>query len=70
MLYNKHYIQEFYSTREKEEKNIKRRVYDALNVLIASRILMKQGKKVTGNVTEGTLTSKDLADKIVSTTLI
>lgn len=31
--------------REKEEKNILRRVYDALNVLIASEVVVKQGKK-------------------------
>ena len=31
--------------REKEEKNILRRVYDALNVLIASGVVVKQGKK-------------------------
>ena len=30
----------------KEEQNIKRRVYDALNVLISSGILKKEGKKV------------------------
>lgn len=33
----------------KEEQNIKRRVYDALNVLIASGILLKEGKKVSKN---------------------
>lgn len=31
---------------QKEESNIKRRVYDALNVLIASKIIMKDGKNV------------------------
>lgn len=30
----------------KEEQNIKRRVYDALNVLIAAGVLQKEGKKV------------------------
>ncbi|CAD8171636.1 unnamed protein product [Paramecium octaurelia] len=30
----------------KDEQNIKRRVYDALNVMIASRVLKKEGKKV------------------------
>lgn len=30
----------------KEDLNIKRRVYDALNVLIAAEILLKDGKKV------------------------
>ena len=33
----------------KEEQNIKRRVYDALNVLIASGLLNKKGKKVLTN---------------------
>lgn len=31
--------------RNKEEKNILRRVYDALNVLIASEVVVKKGKK-------------------------
>ncbi|CAK69884.1 unnamed protein product (macronuclear) [Paramecium tetraurelia] len=30
----------------KDEQNIKRRVYDALNVMIASKVLKKEGKKV------------------------
>ena len=30
----------------KDEQNVKRRVYDALNVLIAADILKKDGKKV------------------------
>ena len=34
------------SEAEKEEKNIRRRVYDALNVLIAADVLTKQGKEV------------------------
>ena len=33
----------------KEEQNIKRRVYDALNVLISAGILIKEGKKVRKN---------------------
>ena len=33
----------------KEEQNIKRRVYDALNVLISAGILVKDGKKVRKN---------------------
>ncbi len=33
----------------KEEQNIKRRVYDALNVLISAGILVKEGKKVRTN---------------------
>jgi len=30
----------------KDEQNIKRRVYDALNVLIASKVIEKRGKTV------------------------
>lgn len=33
----------------KEEQNVKRRVYDALNVLIAAGVLIKEGKKVKKN---------------------
>lgn len=33
----------------KEEQNVKRRVYDALNVLIAAGVLIKEGKKVRKN---------------------
>lgn len=33
----------------KEEQNIKRRVYDALNVLISAKILIKDGKRVRKN---------------------
>lgn len=33
----------------KEEQNIKRRVYDALNVLISAGILLKEGKRVKKN---------------------
>lgn len=33
----------------KEEQNIKRRVYDALNVLISAGILIKEGKRVRKN---------------------
>lgn len=32
--------------QSKDEQNVKRRVYDALNVLIASKILRKEGKIV------------------------
>jgi len=32
-----------------DEKNIKRRVYDALNVLVAAGLLRKDGKKVFCN---------------------
>ena len=35
------------ATTESEETNIKRRVYDALNVLIAMGVLQKNGKKIT-----------------------
>lgn len=31
----------------KEEQNIKRRVYDALNVLISLGVLVKEGRKIT-----------------------
>jgi hypothetical protein len=34
-------------SREKKEKNVKRRVYDALNVLKAARVLMENEKLVT-----------------------
>jgi len=33
----------------KDEQNIKRRVYDALNVLIALGVLKKEGRKIVGN---------------------
>lgn len=33
-------------SQAKDEQNIKRRVYDALNVMIASGVLKKEGKKV------------------------
>jgi transcription factor Dp len=33
----------------KEEKNIRRRVYDALNVLKSARVIKKTGKTVTWN---------------------
>lgn len=32
--------------QQKDEQNIKRRVYDALNVLIASGVIAKSGKSV------------------------
>lgn len=34
---------------KRDEQNIKRRVYDALNVLIASEVIAKKGKKVLAN---------------------
>jgi len=33
----------------KDEQNIKRRVYDALNVLIALGVLRKEGRKIVGD---------------------
>lgn len=57
----------------KEEQNIKRRVYDALNVLIAAGILIKEGKYVRKNannkkiiVNMKRLDANTLASKIVS----
>ena len=38
-----------YFDKNKDEHNVKRRVYDALNVLIAAGILQKQGKEVLCN---------------------
>ena len=46
--------------QKKEEQNVKRRVYDALNVLIAANILKKKGKVVLNNgssLNTGTITS-------------
>ncbi|CAD8073344.1 unnamed protein product [Paramecium sonneborni] len=34
----------------KDEQNIKRRVYDALNVMIASKVLRKEGKRVLSDI--------------------
>ncbi|CAK89025.1 unnamed protein product (macronuclear) [Paramecium tetraurelia] len=50
-------IKEYYQEQDrildydnsKDEQNIKRRVYDALNVMIASRVLKKEGKTVKAN---------------------
>jgi hypothetical protein len=36
--------------QQKWEKNVRRRVYDALNVLYAAGVLEKQGKEVFCNV--------------------
>jgi hypothetical protein len=36
----------FFKKKQRDEQNIKRRVYDALNVLIAANIITKKGKKV------------------------
>lgn len=38
-----------YFDKNKDEHNVKRRVYDALNVLIAAGMLQKQGKEVLCN---------------------
>jgi len=35
------------SSNDRNEKNIRRRVYDALNVLIAAEVVMKKGRNVT-----------------------
>lgn len=35
--------------QEKDEQNIKRRVYDALNVLIALGVLRKDGRRIVGD---------------------
>ncbi len=37
------------SDRRKDEHNVKRRVYDALNVLISAGLLRKEGKEVLCN---------------------
>lgn len=47
-----HLIKDMEATKQnnlefaKDEQNVKRRVYDALNVLIAANVLRKEGKKV------------------------
>lgn len=57
----------------REEQNVKRRVYDALNVLISAGILVKEGKYVRGNahadsmiVSQKRLHSNTLRSKIAS----
>ncbi len=57
----------------REEQNIKRRVYDALNVLISAGILIKEGKRVRKNETNQKIIISDkrmatntLRSKIVS----
>jgi hypothetical protein len=57
----------------KEEQNIKRRVYDALNVLISAGILIKEGKRVRKNdnnqkiiISNKRMKSNTLRSKIVS----
>lgn len=44
VIINKRKILKILKTKEKQ--NIKRRVYDALNVLIATNIIQKQGKEI------------------------
>lgn len=54
---------------EKEEQNIKRRVYDALNVLVSSGYLLKEGKVVRRNETNKkikTLSKKSQIDFLKS----
>jgi hypothetical protein len=36
--------------KKKDEHNVKRRVYDALNVLISAGLLKKEGKEVSCNL--------------------
>ena len=57
----------------KEEQNIKRRVYDALNVLISAGILIKEDKKVRKNdnnqkiiISKKRMDSNTLKSRIVS----
>ncbi|CAD8149931.1 unnamed protein product [Paramecium octaurelia] len=46
----------------KDEQNIKRRVYDALNVMIASKVLKKEGKKVISGMQGKTKTRRNETD--------
>ena len=48
---------------EKREKNVKRRVYDALNVLYAAGVLKKEGKYVSCNSDEIDTFPPPLSDK-------
>ena len=48
-LVNKITMDEDISDKRKDEHNVKRRVYDALNVLIAAGLLRKEGKEVLCN---------------------
>lgn len=47
----------------KEEQNIKRRVYDALNVLISAGVLVKEGKRVCKNKSNKIITLSELQYK-------
>ena len=49
----------------REEQNIKRRVYDALNVLISAGVLVKDGKKVKKNQSSKLIRLNKLQSKIV-----
>lgn len=49
----------------REEQNIKRRVYDALNVLISAGVLVKDGKKVKKNHSSKLIQLNKLQSKIV-----
>lgn len=40
-------VDSYSADKEKDERNIRRRVYDALNVLIAAQVITKIGRKVT-----------------------
>ena len=48
----------------KEEQNVKRRVYDALNVLISAEILLKNGKKVMKNPENQLIVNNQLHFKV------
>jgi hypothetical protein len=48
-LVNEIIMDEGSSDKRKDEHNVKRRVYDALNVLIAAGLLRKEGKEVVCN---------------------
>lgn len=48
-LVNSITMDENISDKRKDEHNVKRRVYDALNVLIAAGLLRKEGKEVLCN---------------------
>ncbi len=49
-----------------EEQNIKRRVYDALNVLIAAKVLIKEGRFVRKNRSNKIIQINKLDIKLVS----
>lgn len=49
----------------REEQNIKRRVYDALNVLISAGVLIKEGKRVRKNASSKLIKLNQLQAQIV-----